>query len=56
MDTHAITSVMWRVMMPQMIENLEATQAGRPAKELNATDEINTELAHLPETPDENLR
>lgn len=43
------------VVMPQMSKMLEATRAGEPAKELDK-DELNAELARLPDKPDENLR
>lgn len=38
-----------------LFERFEAKLSGRPAKEPNE-DEINAELARLPNKPDENLR
>jgi hypothetical protein len=43
------------MMMPQFIRNAEAVAAGQPPTELNK-DQINAELARLPDKPDENLR
>lgn len=51
MDVQALTSL----MIPRMTKMLEAVLAGQPAKELNK-DEINAELARLPDKPDETLR
>jgi hypothetical protein len=42
-------------MMPRAIKNFEAMRAGQPALEWDK-DEINAELALLPDKPDENLR
>lgn len=41
-------------MMPRMTKMFEAMRAGQPAKELDK-DELNAELARLPDKPDENL-
>jgi hypothetical protein len=43
------------VMMPRWTKISEAVLAGQPEKELNK-DDINAELARLPDKPDENLR
>lgn len=42
-------------MMPRFMSMAEAWQAGQPREEWDK-DEVNAELAHLPDTPDENLR
>jgi hypothetical protein len=44
-----------RVSMPRMMKAVEAMRAGEPPPEWNK-DEINAELARLPDKPDENLR
>ncbi len=51
MDVQAIVSA----IMPQMSKMHEAMLADEPAKPLDE-DEISTELARLPDEPDENLR
>ncbi len=51
MDVSALAGV----MMPHMSKMMEAMQAGDPPKELDK-DELNAELARLPDKPDENLR
>jgi hypothetical protein len=51
MDVQALTSI----IMPRWTKMFEAVLAGQTAKELNK-DEINAELARLPDKPDENLR
>lgn len=51
MDINALVGV----IMPRMTQMFEAMRAGEPSKELDK-DEINTELARLPDKPDENLR
>ena len=51
MDVRALAET----MMPQFIRNAEAVAAGQPPTELNK-DQINAELARLPDKPDENLR
>jgi len=51
MDISALVGV----LMPLMTKRLEAMRAGEPAMELDK-DEINAQLARLPDKPDENLR
>jgi hypothetical protein len=51
MDVQAIVNV----TTPHWTKMFEAIRAGQPAKEPNK-DEINAELARLPDKPDENLR
>jgi hypothetical protein len=51
MDIHALVGV----MMPRMTKMFEAMRAGQQEKELDK-DELNAELARLPDKPDENLR
>ncbi len=51
MELHALSDVMMR----HLIKNTEAMQAGQPAQNL-FNDELNAELARLPDKPDENLR
>lgn len=51
MDVNAIV----RVLMPHTTKRVERRRAGEPAQELDK-DEINAELARLPDKPDENLR
>jgi hypothetical protein len=51
MDIHALVGV----MMPHMTKMFEGMRAGQPAKELDK-DELNAELARLPDKPDETLR
>lgn len=51
MDINAIVGV----MMPHMMKSLEMIQPGEPPGALN-TDELNAELALLPDEPDQNLR
>ncbi|HEY8031287.1 MAG TPA: hypothetical protein VIF02_02625 [Methylocella sp.] len=51
MDVQAIVNV----TTPHWTKMFEAMRAGQPAKEPNK-DEINAELARLPDKPDENLR
>lgn len=41
--------------MPRMMKSFEAMRAGEPAKEFDK-DELNAELARLPDKPDEQLR
>jgi hypothetical protein len=48
-------SALVQVTMPHFIKGLEAFQRGEPMPELNK-DEINAELARLPDKPDEDLR
>jgi hypothetical protein len=48
-------SALLRAIMPQMMEQMAALQAGKPAPEIDK-DEMNAELAKLPDTPDERLR
>jgi hypothetical protein len=43
------------VLMPHVMKNLEAMMAGQPSSELDK-DQLNAELARLPDKPDENLR
>jgi hypothetical protein len=42
-------------MMPRAMERFEAMRAGKPVPEWNE-DELNAELARLPDKPDESLR
>jgi hypothetical protein len=51
MDIQALTSF----MMPRMMERFAAMRAGEPTSEWNE-EELNAELARLPDKPDENLR
>jgi len=51
MDISALVTA----ITPHMMATLESMRAGQPAKELDK-DEINAELARLPDKPDENLR
>lgn len=51
MDINALVGV----MMPRMMKSFEAMRAGEPAKEFDK-DELNAELARLPDKPDEQLR
>jgi hypothetical protein len=44
-----------KTMAPHLMEMFKAMREGRPAKELDK-DEINAELARLPDKPDEDLR
>lgn len=48
-------SALLGVIMPHAAKTLEAMRAGEPTKELDK-DELNAELARLPDKPDENLR
>jgi hypothetical protein len=43
------------VLMPRFLKRVEKMRAGQPAPEWDE-DELNAELAHLPDKPDENLR
>jgi hypothetical protein len=51
MDINAVVSV----LKPRMSKLLEALRAGEPAQELDK-DELNSEMARLPDQPDEELR
>jgi hypothetical protein len=51
MDIRAL----FRVSMPRWVKPFEAMRAGEPVPQANS-DEINAELARLPDKPDENLR
>jgi hypothetical protein len=51
MDVRALLTV----MMPHYVRTMEELMAGQPATELDK-DQINAELAHLPDKPDEKLR
>lgn len=51
MDIEALAGV----MLPRITKMFEAIQEGKPAKDLDK-DELNVELARLPDKPDENLR
>ena len=51
MDVQAIENV----LIPHMLKRLEAKRTGQPAPDPN-WDEINAELARLPDKPDESLR
>jgi hypothetical protein len=51
MDIRAL----YRVSMPRWVKTFEAMRAGEPVPQANS-DEINAELARLPDKPDENLR
>lgn len=51
MDMQAIAGV----IMSHITKRFEAMRAGEPAKDLDK-DELNAELAHLPDKPDESLR
>lgn len=51
MDVRAIVEM----MMPRFMRNAEAMAAGQPPKELDK-DQINADLARLPDKPDESLR
>ncbi|MBI5060069.1 hypothetical protein HZB60_09865 [candidate division KSB1 bacterium] len=48
-------STLAKVMMPRTMKMFEAMRGGEPAKDLDK-DEINAELARLPDKPDETLR
>jgi hypothetical protein len=48
-------SALVEVMMPRTMKMFEAMRAGQPTREWDK-DEINAELARLPDKPDENLR
>lgn len=50
-DFQALASV----LMPGFLKRFEAMRAGQPTPEWDK-DELNAELARLPDTPDENLR
>src|SRR5208337_2302050 len=51
MDIQAIENV----LIPHMLKRLEVKRTGQPAPDPN-WDEINAELARLPDKPDESLR
>lgn len=51
MDIRAL----FNVSMPRWMKAFEAMRAGKPVQQANS-DEINAELARLPDKPDENLR
>jgi len=46
---------MKKMLEPAMKKMLDPMWAGQPTGELNE-DELNADLAHIPETPDEKLR
>ncbi len=48
-------SALVETLEPHIMKTLKAMRAGEPAKELD-NDELNAELARLPDKPDENLR